>query len=131
MRANLHISNLLSKMSDRCVFDMSKVIRSVYRVDMKPTIEFLQEKYGSLMTVEQLAQALSRKASGLRGVLQKPTEPWMFELNRARRRIGRRIYFPTDTVAALLNGDFDRCNEGGQSVCDRPLIGKESGTCTE
>jgi hypothetical protein len=125
------MSSLLSMISDKCVSDISKVVRSVYRVDMKSTFEFLQEKYGSLMTVEQLAQALSRKASGLRGVLQKPTEPWMFELNRARRRIGRRIYFPTDAVAALLNGDFDRCNEGDQSVSDRPLIGKESGTCTE
>ncbi|MNP64106.1 hypothetical protein D3C76_1595770 [compost metagenome] len=60
------------------------------------------------MTVEQLAQALSRKPSGLRGVLQKPTEPWMFELNRVKRRIGRRIYFPTSVVAELLDGDFDR-----------------------
>lgn len=69
---------------------------------MKSIIDYLQEKYGSLMTIEQLAQALSRKPSGLRGVLQKPTEPWMFELNRVKRR----IYFPTDAVAALLNGDF-------------------------
>lgn len=75
---------------------------------MKSIIDFLQGKYGSLMTIDQLAQALSRKPSGLRGVLQKPTEPWMFELNRVKRRIGRRIYFPTDAVAALLNGDLDR-----------------------
>lgn len=75
---------------------------------MESTIDLLQGKYGSLMTIEQLAQVLSRKPSGLRGVLQKPTEPWMFKLNRVRRRIGRRIYFPTDAVAELLNGDFDR-----------------------
>ncbi|QOF93763.1 hypothetical protein IF654_06225 [Pseudomonas lundensis] len=79
---------------------------------MKSIIDYLQDKYGSLMTVEQLAHALSRKPSGLRGVLQKPTEPWMFELNRVKRRIGRRIYFPTDAVAALLNGDF-----GHQEAC--------------
>lgn len=98
---------------------------------MKSTYEYLQDKYGSVMTIEQLAQALSRKSSGLRGVLQKPTEPWMFELNRVKRRIGRRIYFPTATVAALLNGDFDLCSNGMESVSDRSLIGKESGTCTE
>lgn len=98
---------------------------------MKSTYEYLQDKYGSVMTIEQLAQALSRKASGLRGVLQKPTEPWMFELNRVKRRIGRRIYFPTEAVAALLNGDFDRCGNGMESISNRPLIGKESGTCTE
>ena len=79
---------------------------------MKSIIDYLQDKYGSLMTVEQLAHALSRKPSGLRGVLQKPTEPWMFELNRVKRRIGRRIYFPTDAVAALLNGDFGHQEAG-------------------
>ncbi|MNV45909.1 hypothetical protein D3C71_1377210 [compost metagenome] len=79
---------------------------------MNSIIDYLQEKYGSLMTIEQLAQALSRKPSGLRGVLQKPTEPWMFELNRVKRRIGRRIYFPTDAVAALLNGDFGHQEAG-------------------
>jgi hypothetical protein len=79
---------------------------------MKSIKDFLHGKYGPLMTIEQLAQALSRKPTGLRGVLQKPTEPWMFELNRVRRRIGRRIYFPTDSVAALLNGDFDHQEAG-------------------
>ena len=79
---------------------------------MKSIIDYLQDKYGSLMTVEQLAHALSLKPSGLRGVLQKPTEPWMFELNRVKRRIGRRIYFPTDAVAALLNGDFGHQEAG-------------------
>ncbi len=98
---------------------------------MKSTSDHLLEAYGPLMTIEQLAQVLSRKGSGLRGVLQKPTEPWMFELNRVKRRIGRRIYFPTDTVAALLNGDFERCSNDMESVSDRTLIGNESGTCTE
>lgn len=79
---------------------------------MNSIIDYLQEKYGPLMTIEQLAHALSRKPSGLRGVLQKPTELWMFELNRVKRRIGRRIYFPTVAVAALLNGDFGHQEAG-------------------
>ena len=92
---------------------------------MKSTSDHLLEKYGPLMTVEQLAQVLSRKGSGLRGVLQKPTEPWMFELNRVKRRIGRRIYFPTDAVAALLRGDFD----GGATAWNRYPIGLKSAKC--
>lgn len=64
------------------------------------------------MTVEQLAQALSRKPSGLRVVLQKPTEPWTFELNRVKQRIGWHIYFPTGAVAALLNGDVGHQEAG-------------------
>jgi len=71
----------------------------------------LEEKYGPLMTVEQIAQVLSRKTSGLRAVLQCPTEQWMFELNSVKRRIGRRIYFPTESVAALLNGEFDNSHK--------------------
>lgn len=98
---------------------------------MKSTSDHLLEKYGPLMTIEQLAQVLSRKGSGLRGVLQKPTEPWMFELNRVKRRIGRRIYFPTDAVAALLRGDFDGGSNGMESLSDRPEIGKVFGICSE
>lgn len=70
-------------------------------------LELLRKQYGPVMTIEQLAGVLSRKASGLRGVLQNPTEPWMHALNRVKRRIGRRIYFPVESVAALLNGDFE------------------------
>lgn len=111
-------TNLTQPASVQIAFDIvwelaagiSKFIRSICRNHMNSIIDFLQGKYGSLMTIEQLAQALSRKPSGLRGVLQKPTEPWMFKLNRVKRRIGRRIYFPTDAVAALLNGDFDHQN---------------------
>ena len=113
------------------MFDIPKLNFLDISKFMKSTSDHLLEKYGPLITIEQLAQALSRKSSGLRGVLQKPTEPWMFELNRVKRRIGRRIYFPTAAVAALLNGDFDRCGNGMESISDRPLIGNESGTCTE
>lgn len=118
-------------MSGFDVFVISKLNLLDISNFMKSTSDHLLEAYGPLMTIEQLAQVLSRKGSGLRGVLQKPTEPWMFELNRVKRRIGRRIYFPTDTVAALLNGDFERCSNDMESVSDRTLIGNESGTCTE
>lgn len=112
-------------------FDISKTALLIYRCSMKSTYDYLQDKYGAVMTIEQLAQALSRKASGLRGVLQKPTEPWMFELNRVKRRIGRRIYFPTDAVAALLCGDFDGGSNGMESLSDRPEIGKVFAICRE
>lgn len=98
---------------------------------MKTMLEQLKDQYGPLMTIAQLAHVLSRKTAGLRAALQNPTEASALRLNQVKRRIGRRIYFPTEVVAALLNGDFDRCSNGMESVSDRPLIGKESGTCTE
>lgn len=118
-------------MSGFDVFVISKLNLLDISNFMKSTSDHLLEKYGPLMTIEQLAQVLSRKGSGLRGVLQKPTEPWMFELNRVKRRIGRRIYFPTDAVAALLRGDFDGGSNGMESLSDRPEIGKVFGICSE
>lgn len=98
---------------------------------MKSITEQLEEQYGPLMTIAQLAHVLSRKEAGLRAALQFPKDHGAARLSQVMRRIGRRIYFPTAVVAALLNGDFERCSNDMESVSDRPSIGNESGTCTE
>ena len=56
------------------------------------------------MTLEQLAATLSRKPEGLRMALLKPKEEWARELNTRKVYIGRRMYFPTEAVATLLDG---------------------------
>ncbi|MCY1542231.1 hypothetical protein D9M68_779690 [compost metagenome] len=73
---------------------------------MNKFLERLQDQYGLLMTIDQLAVVLCRKPAGLRSALQMSNERWVCELNRVKRRIGRRVYFPTESVAALLNGEF-------------------------
>ena len=55
------------------------------------------------MTLEQLAKTLSRKPEGLRMALIKH-ELWARDLNKVKQRIGRRVYFPIESVAALLEG---------------------------
>ncbi|WJF90210.1 hypothetical protein QS306_00515 [Paraburkholderia bonniea] len=59
------------------------------------------------MTLEQLAETLSRKPEGLRMALLKPKERWARELGARKLYIGRRMYFSTETVAALLDGELD------------------------
>ena len=56
------------------------------------------------MTLEQLATTLSRKPEGLRMALLKPKEAWAHEMNAHKVYIGRRMYFQTQAVAALLDG---------------------------
>jgi len=68
------------------------------------TFEILKEQYGAVMTLEQLAVTLSRKPEGLRMALLKPNEEWAKQLNARKVYVGRRMYFPTEVVAALLGG---------------------------
>ena len=72
---------------------------------MSVTFEILKNKYGAVMTLEQLAEILSRKPEGLRMALIRK-ESWAQELNQAKRYIGRRMYFPTQAVAVLLDGEL-------------------------
>ena len=72
---------------------------------MSSTLNFLRERYGAVLTVEQLAETLSRKPGGLRSALQESEEAWVKALNARKTRIGRRMYFPSEAVAALLDGE--------------------------
>ncbi|SDQ22671.1 hypothetical protein SAMN05443245_0462 [Paraburkholderia fungorum] len=71
---------------------------------METTLELLQARYGAVMTLEQLAQTLSRKPEGLRMALLSSNEAWAVSLNASKRYIGRRMYFSTELVAELLSG---------------------------
>ncbi|QOZ85216.1 hypothetical protein DXT74_20245 [Chromobacterium sp. Rain0013] len=73
---------------------------------MNSTFEILKEQYGVVMTLEQVAATLSRKPEGLRMALLKPKEAWAREMNDRKVYIGRRMYFQTKDVAALLDGDL-------------------------
>lgn len=61
------------------------------------------EKYGPLLTLAQLAQMLDRSTDGMRMALSDAS-PYAKQLNLAKVRIGRRIYFRTPDVAQLLLG---------------------------
>lgn len=63
--------------------------------------ENLLNRYGPLLSIHQLATVLDRSPEGLRIGLRTSSE-WSAKINATRLKIGRRVYFRTSQVAALL-----------------------------
>ena len=66
--------------------------------------EVLLAKYGPLMTLPDLAETLKRSVEGVRNGLTKDMEPYR-KIREARVRIGRRVYFQTLKIAAIILGE--------------------------
>lgn len=66
------------------------------------TAEHMIERYGELMSYEQLATLLKRSESGLRVTMTRRTSDAAQVLGNARIRIGRRVYFRTKQIAELI-----------------------------
>jgi hypothetical protein len=64
--------------------------------------EVLTSRYGTLMTLVHLAQELHRSPDGLRISLRK-NDGWAGRINQAKRRFGRRVYFDTAKIAAVID----------------------------
>ena len=71
---------------------------------MKTVEQTLLESYGPLMSIAQLAKMLDRSPEGLRIGL-RTRAPWAEQINSARLRIGRRVYFRTPEIAAFIASD--------------------------
>lgn len=65
------------------------------------TKESLATKYGSLMTLVHLAQELHRSPDGLR-ISLRSGQAWASEINAARKKLGRRVYFDTAKIAEII-----------------------------
>ena len=73
------------------------------RSDVNTTTEsYLLEKYGPLLSIEQLASLLNRSTDGLRICLRRDGE-MSRKFNPARKKIGRRVYFRSALVAQVLD----------------------------
>lgn len=66
------------------------------------TTQHMIERYGELMTYEQLAGLLKRSESGLRVTMARRTSSAAQVLDNARIRIGRRVYFRTSQIAEMI-----------------------------
>lgn len=69
---------------------------------MNTTHEYLQEKYGPLMSLDALAKTLDRAPQGLRVSLNTDSEIAKV-INSAKKKIGRRVYFRTEKIAQFLD----------------------------
>ncbi len=66
--------------------------------------EFLIERYGPLMTLGDLAEVLKRSVDGLRVSLNKQSTYYRL-ISATRVHLGRRLYFSTSAVGAILDGE--------------------------
>jgi hypothetical protein len=57
--------------------------------------------YGPLLSLVQLANLLHRSPDGLRIALSS-NQPYALQINEARVKIGRRVYFRTGEIATYL-----------------------------
>ncbi|SIR06828.1 plasmid-related protein [Marinobacterium stanieri] len=64
----------------------------------------LLDRFGPLLSLPQLATVLDRSPEGLR-ISLRSNNYWATEINQARLRIGRRVYFRTSQIAELLDSD--------------------------
>lgn len=67
------------------------------------TKTLLFDQYGPLLTYGQLAKILDRTIGGLKASLSRRDNDSSRALRIARVRIGRRVYFRTERIAALLD----------------------------
>jgi hypothetical protein len=63
--------------------------------------DYFFKKYGALMTLTDLALMLDRSYDGLRTSLRRRSELYD-AINDARVRMGRRVYFSTAKIAAII-----------------------------
>lgn len=70
-----------------------------------PTLnETLQRQYGPMLTLDMLAAALHRPRGAFEQWLNKSREPAATAMRQAKRKLGRRVYFVTAEVAAIIAG---------------------------
>jgi len=66
------------------------------------TESYLLQKYGPLLSIEQLANLLDRSIDGLRISLRRDGE-MSKKFNPAKKKIGRRLYFHSTLIAKILD----------------------------
>ncbi len=73
---------------------------------MSTTLDFLQDNYGPLMSMEALAKTFDRSKEGLRVCLSSQSN-FSKAINTAKKKCGRRVYFRTVVIAQIIDeGDF-------------------------
>lgn len=68
--------------------------------------ETLTKKYGSFLTMKELAKELKRSEGGLRVTLTQ-NGPAARQLNSAKTKVGRRVYFITISIAEIMTANLE------------------------
>lgn len=70
--------------------------------DRKELKQYLLEKFGPLVTNDQLAEVLHRQPAGLIWSLSQPGE-FAEAINATKVKLGKRTYFKSGPLAAVLS----------------------------
>jgi hypothetical protein len=70
---------------------------------MSETYRTLADRWGVLLSYEALATVMDRSPDGLRLSLAQNRSPWARRINAAKVKIGRRVHFRTEQIAALID----------------------------
>lgn len=73
-------------------------------MQVKTTEQKLEERFGLVLTVSQLAEVLHLNETGLRLTLRGDSD-FAKKMQPIRKRVGRRYYFLASGVAKLLDGE--------------------------
>jgi hypothetical protein len=71
---------------------------------MSTTLDYLQNKYGPLMSINALAETFDRSREGLRVSLCAQSD-FSRAVNAAKYKCGRRLYFKSVEIAKIIDGD--------------------------
>ncbi len=85
-----------------------QLLTEVYAMTIEDT---LLQRFGPLLSIAQLATVLDRSPDGLR-ISLRTTSEWATEVNKARLKIGRRVYFRTSQIAEVLSHEFPNDRRG-------------------
>lgn len=66
--------------------------------------ETLLQRFGPLLSIAQLATVLDRSPEGLQ-ISLRTTNEWAQRINKARLKIGRRVYFRTSQIAEVFSDE--------------------------
>jgi hypothetical protein len=71
---------------------------------MQSTIDFVREKYGPLLSFDQVAKLFDRSTDGLRVCINNQSE-LSIALRGARKKFGRRVYFDAIQIVEIIEAD--------------------------
>jgi hypothetical protein len=71
---------------------------------MSTTLDYLQNKYGPLMSINALAETFDRSKEGLRVSLCSDSD-FSKAVNAAKTKCGRRVYFRSGQIAEIIDGE--------------------------
>ena len=90
--------------------------------DHSGTYEYLLQQYGPLLTLKHVAELMHSTPNGVRMAICRQSQPFTVGLSKARRRLGRRVYFEARRVAEVIDQDLPDLEGAGINLGTTPSL---------